>query len=280
VHKKEEKTMTITTVVPTPRLTQLRRPKAASIFCAALVAMALIPLGAASAEAASITCAYGTTGFCSTDGLSGGFANGNTARFGFDTNPLQLGYDYFLDLTFDQLTTGNPFNVTVSDTLTTQLAMAAKLGSFPGFTCVPIYDGISTCVEFSISAPAPNVGDSWVSQNSPFLGFQIDITWAANTDTRFPGGSGNVRMIHDTGAPDTYDTDMTIAGSYFDNQPTCQTLDCGGGVTELDPGVSGLDNNFSTVSVIGIEAVPEPITGLLVMSGLGVLAYRRRRQAR
>ena len=39
-------------------------------------------------------------------------------------------------------------------------------------------------------------------------------------------------------------------------------------------------NNFTVLGTIGISAIPEPSTALLAMSGVAMLVYRRKRQAR
>jgi PEP-CTERM motif len=239
---------------------------------AAALALVLVPLGTVAIESSIITCSFGTgAGTCDVlSGYGSGTESGSSATYLFDPDGTG-GHDYALTLTFDQI--NGDFDVTIQDFLLTSEDLTAKYAAnFPNAVCVPIYDASlgSFCVEFDITAPDPGP-DTWESSDSPFLGYQIDISWNAPTDPDFPGDT--IRMLKDSGPTNgVYDKDITIPGSYF-----CTGI-CSTALTG-DPGISGQDNDFSAVSVAS-ESVPEPTGILLFTTGLAGLMYRRRVRGR
>jgi hypothetical protein len=222
---------------------------------AAAFAAVLVPLGSVAVETSSITC-----GFYTGEGCGG---SGATKRIFDFSGQGSAGGPYKLVLDFD--TVFSAFDVTVTDVVTTQgtLADTGRLAAnFPNHTCVPIMDGLSNCVEFLITAPAPGAG--W---SGPF---DLTILWFPDTNGLFPNGPGNrIRILHNRGdvAGNGFDTDTTILGSYFPGTPGTP-----------DPGISTRDDNFQSFLVTQVSGVPEPATLLLVGMGLTTVLYKRRRR--
>ena len=229
-------------------LSQTPRKSSASrkLMHAAALAAVLVPLGTVAVETSTISCGFGSYGSVG----SGCSASGAARTFNFGPYDLTLRFD-------------NPVNalITVEDILTTQDELTGqndlgpsvavnRLATFPTHICVEI-SGSGDCVEFEVTAPMG-------------LGFyDVFIHWDANTNGSFPNDPGNrIRMLHAIG-DDTYDTDITVLGSY-----------------DPDPGIGGRDNNFQRLLVTQTAAVPEPGTMLLIGSGLGTLLYHRRRRSR
>ena len=175
--------------------------------------------------------------------------------------------DYTFELAFSGLAANADFTVTVDDNVTTQADVLdeGRLNNnslFNGYTCVPIADGISDCVDFSVTG-APEKGPA------TYDFFDITVRWFPNTNGLFSNEPGNrIRILHNRGdvEGEGFDTDITF-GPY---DPGC---------FECDPSIGGRDDNFQSFMVFqATEAVPEPATMFLLGSGLiGAIHQRRRR---
>ena len=109
-----------------------------TLFRTALLSLGLLLFSAPTAGAGTITCGFGGSP-TATDGCSHVTTSGL-----FNFGP------YLVNLTFSSV--HGPFDVSVTNTLTDQASVGARLSSFPGFTCVKL-DGIN-CVDFEVNAPA------------------------------------------------------------------------------------------------------------------------------
>ncbi|HUL72785.1 MAG TPA: PEP-CTERM sorting domain-containing protein [Vicinamibacterales bacterium] len=217
-------------------------------------------------------------------GSSTAHASTITCGFGGQTDSCQLGPNaglfnfgpFSLELSFNNV--HGPFNVSVTDALTSQNALGNRLNNFPGYSCVPL-DG-TNCVDFQVSAPAPS-GNTWTGF------YDLSIFWLTNTNSTFPNGPDNrIRILHNRGdvPGDGFDTDITIIGSYIAGGQ-CEdedhdhhhrhANDC-----DDDPGISGRDDNFQSFLVVQAPAVPEPGTLVLIGSGVAGWVVRRRRISR
>ncbi len=225
--------------------------RTATVLRASLFAAALLLLGAPFARASTISCGFGGSQTQST-GCHSGITDG---LFNFTA--------YALTLSFSAV--HGPFDVSVTNTLTSQSALtqSQRLSNFPGYTCVTL-DGIN-CVDFEVTAPPPGP-NTWTGF------YDIAIVWFTDTNSAFPNDPGNrIRILHNRGdvAGNGFDTDITVLGSYFPGFP---------GVP--DPGIGGRDDNFQSFLVAQTPAVvPEPTTMVLLGSGLA-LALRRGRSRR
>ena len=237
---------------------------------AVALATLLVPLASIASEAASITCSFGSGPAC----VGTGSAFGSSAIYAFGGGASSPG-GYQVDLFFDQIN-GN-FNVTIEDQLFAQNspAIAAMLANFPGHICIPIVDGTGTCVVFAVTAPGP--GTSTWSGN-----YDLFASWFANTDGVYGDSPpGSVHLLHALGnADNVFDSDITIPGSYTSGgydfcHGFCEDFV---GDSALDPGVGGTDNSFSGFLATHTSTVPEPGTMLLLASGLGATALRRRKR--
>jgi PEP-CTERM motif-containing protein len=236
------------TMPATPAGTRKKTSTKVRLIHAAALAAVLVPLGSVAVESSSITC-----GFYGGSGCAG---SGNERVFDFH----QFGSSYKVKLEFDNV--NGPFDITIQDFFTSQGALSSggRLTNFPNHTCVTIRN-LTDCVEFEVSAPPPGP-TTW----SGF--YNLFIFWDTNTNSAFPNGPGYIRMLHDIGGTGpAFDSDITIAGSYFPGTPTTS-----------DPGIGGRDNNFQ--SFIVTSAVPEPGTMLLLGSGISAILYHRRRRRR
>ena len=221
-----------------------------SFLRVALLGAGLALLGVSTASASTITCGFGG----SQNSGPGCFAGQSTGFFLFGPYQLVLGFD----------TVNGPFDVSVTDALTSQAALiqAQRLNGFPGYTCVPL-DG-TNCIDFQITAPAPGP-NTWTGF------YNVSIFWNFNTNSSFPNSPGDrIRILHNRGdvAGNGFDTDITIIGSYVGESPN---------VLDLDPGIGGRDDNFQSLLVAQAPAaIPEPGTLVLLGSGAAWLARRRR----
>ncbi|MFI5177108.1 MAG: PEP-CTERM sorting domain-containing protein [Vicinamibacterales bacterium] len=238
-------------------LTSLAR----TILPAALVSAALVLFTSSAASASTLTCGFGGQ----TDSCQLG---PNAGIFNFGPFSLELSFD----------TVHGPFNISVTDVLTSQNQLGNRLSNFPGDTCVPL-DG-TNCVEFQVTAPAPSA-NTWTGF------YDLSIFWLDNTNSSFPNGPGNrIRILHNRGdvPGDGFDTDITILGSYIpggqcddgdedhDHHHRHSDNNC-----DDDPGIGGHDDNFQSFLVVQAPAVPEPGTLLLIGSGMAGWIIRRRR---
>lgn len=201
----------------------------------------LMLLCASTAGASTISCGFGGSP-TATPGCS---HLSTTADFNFGA--------YELILTFDSVHA--PFDVSITNTLTNQAAVAPRLSSFPGYTCVML-DGVN-CVDFEVNAPPPSA-NTWTGF------FDMVIAWAFDTDPTFSNNPGDrIRILHNRGdhPGNGFDTDVTVIGSYFSAE---------------DPGIGGRDDNFQSFLVAQAPAaVPEPGTLMLIGSGVAWLLRRK-----
>lgn len=212
---------------------------------ATLCSVALVLLGASTADASTISCGFGG------QSAGPGCLTLNPNRSAFEFGP------YTFDLQFDNV--HGPFAVTVTDTHTSQnaLVQSGRLNGFPGYTCVPL-DGVN-CIDFEVNAPAPG-NNTWTGA------FDIAILWFSDTDPNFPNGPTNrIRILHNRGDQpgNGFDTDVTVIGTYF------------GGCDCDDPGIGGRDDNFQSFLIAQGPEVPEPGTLMLLGSGVAWLVRRR-----
>lgn len=222
---------------------------APALVAAALVSGALVTLGPADAAAAPITCLYQNESACNGDG--------NTRIFDFRLEDPDRPYE--IRLTFDQV--NGAFEVTIADEFIDQQALeeSGRLVNFPKVVCLPVQDGLNTCVEFHVDAPLAGP-DTWGGF------FDLAVFWLPDTNANFPNGiQDQVRVLHNRGdvPGDGFDTDVTLPGSYITGCPGC------------DPGVSSRDDNFQSFLVVH-RPIPEPAATLLLAIGLAGLAYRLR----
>jgi hypothetical protein len=205
---------------------------------------------ASPAAAGPITCLYQDESLCA--------GEGNTRVFDFRLEDPDRPYE--IRLTFDQVNAA--FEVTITDELLDQQALVegGRLANFPGVVCLPVKDGIDTCVEFHVDAPAAGA-DTWLGF------FDLAVFWLPDTNQNFPNGvTDQVRVLHNRGDTpgDAFDTDVTLPGSYITGCPGC------------DPAVASRDDNFQSFLVVH-RSVPEPAATLLLAIGLAGLAYRLRK---
>jgi PEP-CTERM motif len=244
--------------------THNRSSKAAKLAQAAALAAVLVPLGSVAAEATSIDHTF----------------SGEAANQNYDFHSFGGNYEFEL---FFENPSGPEFVVRVTDNITTQDALTedGRLNNpeVQGDICVPIADGLDTCVDFAVTRVISDqqgnpVEIPLLQGDDTFTGsYSVTIRWDAITDFDFPNDPGNrIRIIHNKGSVpgDAFDTDITTEGSY-QGSLLLQSFD--------DPAIGGRDDNFQSLMVAQRpNAVPEPATLFLVTTGVSGLLYRRRRK--
>ncbi len=234
-----------------------KRSAAAKLLQAAALAAALVPLASVTADASSLSCHFSGSSFDCNEGFFGG------ALYQFGS--------YSLELKFEQATS---FNVEFTDFLFTHDEMQSRFtGEFEGWEPLPICPGclndqneLAEYVEFRVTSdPLPQQGTDFVGD------YELYIYWLADTNAAF----GNPQMLHDlSNTSDAFDTNITIAGSYFSEAPGCVFNEVGC----TDPGNGGRDNMFTGFTEAQ-NPVPEPASLFLLGTGVSALMYRRRRNA-
>lgn len=241
----------------------------------ALLAFLALGLTPARVEAAPITCGFG--GASGDTGGTCGFFDETAVLYSWQAQSPAAPYAVYLD--FDEV--GGPFSVTINDL---QIPQTSYVGRGPG-VCIPIANGISTCVEFEVTAP-PSGENTWSGD------YLMTVLWDINTNAAYPDEDGRIRLLHNRGdVPGTqFDSDITILGSYC--PANCSPFGPGEGEgggeggedieflvhnSLTDPAISGLDDNFQSFIVVQLPAqVPEAATLLMLGGGLAAF-YRRRR---
>ena len=228
--------------------------RTSKLIQAAALAAVLVPLGSVAVETTPISQTYSGAGF--------GQPETNNQIFDFGPYELRLFFENLGNLAF--------FQVTVDNQTTNQGAVAGRLGpGLGGNVCVPI-DPITIptdpCVDFFITAPAPN-GPNDLGPDTWTGFYDVFISWDFNTDPAFPNDPGDrIRILHNRGdvPGNGFDTDITTPGSYSSG---------------IDPAIGGRDDNFQSLIVTqNGNNVPEPASLLLVTTGVSGLLYRRRRK--
>ena len=229
---------------------------------AAALAAALVPLGSVPAEAASITCGFGSGDF-------GGEACSSQLGGEFGTSPTTSRYDfedYYLELNF-VLVSGAAFDVTVTNTDMTQEAfLEERAGDFTNYTCIELTEG-GPCVEFEVVPSVP--------QNGNWISYELEIRWRKWDAQSYDPAL--MRILHDIGGTTDgfYDEDMCLTAL-----TNTAYLPC---VVDPDPAIRSGDTAFQFFTAALAEdpliaPVPEPASLVLLGTGLVAVAYGRRRR--
>jgi hypothetical protein len=270
--------------VPAPSPRKMASAAMTLVQAAALAAV-LVPLGSVPAEATSLSCTYtaigsGAASYSCPTGPEGG------ALFQYPAaGSSSPDIAYVVELGFDHVNDGSQFDVVIKDLAISQNDLDPQLGAFAGATCIPINPGntAAPCVEFQVTQEPP--ADAWDHSGSGLTppGYFLWIYWLAATDPPF----SDPHILHATGTSDVFDSDITIPGSYRTQPQSCvfDPRGCGfiiGGIDSIpgDPAIGGRDNDFTLFTVVSPTEVPEPVSLLLVGSGVSGLIYRRRQQSR
>lgn len=265
--------------------------KLSTLIQVAVLAGALVPLSALSAEATVISCLFtasgGSSDVCdSSDEGGSGFRFGASAIYEFNGGAFSEG-GYEVELHFGAGDILGDFFVAFENEELSQDSPVweERLANFPNHICVPIAGpdsgpGLCVFLRATTDAPLPN-GPSDPGPDTWNVDDRYDLFVRWNADTRALHGD-NPHLLHaniscgpgDTGCgDDVFDRDITNPETYTACPPDCGETGIDLFKVAGDPGVGGDDDNFGGFT---ITAVPEPGTVFLLVTGIAGLAYRKR----